>query len=155
MKRSVDSLSHRRVTAADDGSRRSGGVLAAARRWTGGESGEDYFRRRRVAGTRARSVLLHRDSDCGMVSGYGFISTRGTRWWLCMREILNGRKQSLRCSGFRRFSDAVNGGEELVDVEKTRLELVTMDDPACPSSSSSSSSDDDTTAPGFLTSLNL
>ncbi|KAF2609082.1 hypothetical protein F2Q68_00044584 [Brassica cretica] len=26
------------------------------------------------------------------VSGYVFVSTRGTRWWPCMQEILNGQE---------------------------------------------------------------
>ncbi|KAF3610351.1 hypothetical protein DY000_02049690 [Brassica cretica] len=89
----------------------AGGVPAAAKRrlgagleaaeaaetiFGGGESGGDDFRRRRLAVTRARrrnierSVRLHPDSDCGVVGGYGFVSTRGIRWWLFMREILNG-----------------------------------------------------------------
>ena len=73
--------------------RQSGGLAAAE---DDGESGGDDFRLRRVAVTRERrrkferSVQLHPDSDCGVVGGYAFVSTGGVRWWLSMREILNG-----------------------------------------------------------------
>ena len=103
--------------ASHGGQRRSGSGEAAE---DGGESGGHDFRRRRVAVTRERrrkferSVQLHPDSDCGVVGGCAFVSTGGVRWWLSMREILNGlrdmadilngRKQSLRGGGFRRFS---------------------------------------------------
>ena len=70
---------------------------------SGGAAAEDGGGRRRtrfpVAARRVyalsrrnfwRRVRLRLSSDCGVVGVYGFVSTRGTRWWSFMHEILNG-----------------------------------------------------------------
>lgn len=38
----------------------------------------------------AGRVRFRPGSDCGVVGGYGFISTRGMQWQPYMHEILNG-----------------------------------------------------------------
>ncbi|KAF3506064.1 hypothetical protein F2Q69_00007125 [Brassica cretica] len=69
--------------------------------WSGGsglaaEDGGDDFRRRRVYLTRSqrrnfqRRVRARSGSVRDAAGVYGFVSSRGTRWWSWMHEILNG-----------------------------------------------------------------
>ncbi|KAF3593617.1 hypothetical protein DY000_02021108 [Brassica cretica] len=83
---------------------------------------QSHLRGGKEGGVSNRGVV-QRGSDCGVVGGYGFVSTRGTLWWLFMCDIpnsyrdmddlLNERTQSSKHGGFRRFSAAVNAGDEL------------------------------------------